>query len=233
MTRSTATALALAAFVPSIMAIQYDQNITAIYGTGNPNGGWTTETGGGITLGLRGKNRDTGATPNVNGTYSFPTGVASNPNRALWNFEFSINSGTAALSAYDYSFSVDLDPSQGTSFLTFNPLTAYGDNSYGNAGTANGQGVEGLAAVLAGINTVAQNSQNIVFLGLDPFENATYDFVLTASSAAGGPQASVGITVVVGSGGARVPDAGSTMALLGTALLGMVGVQRKLKSSAR
>jgi hypothetical protein len=227
MRRSLITILALGAFVPSLMAVQYNQNVTAIYGSGNPDGGWTTETGGGITVGLRGKNRTTGATPNVNGVYTFPTGTVGSPARALWNFEFSINSGTAPLSSYIYSLSVDLDPSQGVNFLTFNPLTGYGDNSYGNAGTANGQGIEGLASALAGGNTIAQNSQNIVFLGLNPLLDGTYDYVLTASSAAGGPQATVGITVVVGNGGSRVPDAGSTVALLGTALVGLAGLRRK------
>ena len=96
--------------VPFLHADLYNQNITAIYGGGNPDAGWTTDSGNGIQLGLRAKNRDTGATPNVNGVYAFSTGYNAAHTRALWNYEFSINSGTPNLSYYDYFLGVDLDP---------------------------------------------------------------------------------------------------------------------------
>src|SRR5688500_4035869 len=80
-------------------ALSFDETITAIFGSGNPNTGWTTEQNAdGITLALRGKHRVTADTTNVEGTYSFPTGLQEpNNNRALWNWEFSINSGAVSL----------------------------------------------------------------------------------------------------------------------------------------
>src|SRR5688500_16347208 len=91
------------AIAPALFADSYNTNITAIYGGGNPDTGWTSDSGNGITLGLRAKNRDTGVTPNNGaGVYSFATGYNAANTRALWNYEFSINSGTPFLSFYDY-----------------------------------------------------------------------------------------------------------------------------------
>lgn len=218
-----------AACLASALALQadsYNQNITAIFGSGNPNGGWTTDTGYGITLGLRAKNRDNGATPNVNGVYSFATGYNSNNTRALWNYEFSINSGTPYLSYFDYYLGIDMDSSAGINQQFVNPFAVYGDNAYGNTGTGNGMGTVGSGA-LAGTNFVAQNSQNIIFLGFDPMVSSTFDYVLYAVSKGAGAEgqrlAEVSMTVVVGNGGAAVPDAGSTSLLIALGVMGLVG----------
>ncbi len=220
---------------PLAFADLYNQNITAIYGTGNPNGGWTTDSGSGLTLGLRAKNRTTGATPNVNGVYSFATGVVPPANnRAIWNYEFSINSGASMLSAYDYYLSIDTNPALNVSFTTINPLAAFGDNSYGTGATANGQGLEGPAVNFIGSNTIAQNSQNIVFIGLNPFLNATYNYDLYAVASGAGVNgtrlASVGMQVVVGTGGTAVPDAASTSLLIGLGLVGLVGLRLRRRA---
>jgi hypothetical protein len=216
-------ALVCTAVSPLAFADLYNQNVTAIYGSGNPDAGWTTDTASGITLALRAKNRTTGATPNVNGVYSFATGVVPPANnRAIWNYEFSVNSGGSFLNAYDYYLSIDTDASQGVSFTTINALTVFGDNSYGTAVTLNGQGVEGPAATYAGSNSVAQNSQNIVFIGLNPYLDATYNYQLFAVAAGAGAQGArlneVDMTVVVGAGGAAVPDAASSSLLIGLGL---------------
>ncbi|MFL6519628.1 MAG: hypothetical protein ACJ8NS_05355 [Chthoniobacterales bacterium] len=192
-------------------AVLYNQTITAIYGSGNPNTGWTADTSNGIQLALRAKNRDTGSTSNVAGVYSFPVGPAP---RGAWNYEFSINSdvtnGTNPLSTYDYYLSADDDPSQCIRYTTVDALNYWMDNSYGNNGTANGQGVEGTAVPLAATNNIAQNSENITFGdypgGPQTLGNATYNYELYAVEKGAGPNgprlASVGITVVVGNGGA-------------------------------
>lgn len=201
-------ATALAALIgQSAMAASYNQNITAIYGGGNPDNGWTTDAGGGVTLGLQAKNRDSGAIVNVNEVYSYPVGPAANPARAKWNWQFSINSGAANLDvAYDYYVAFDTDPSQCINYTVVNALTFWNDNSYGNATTLNGQGVEGTSAVNAPIYNIAQQSQNLVFAGGNPNINATYNYELFAVAKGAGPTgtrvASVGITVVVGTGGA-------------------------------
>lgn len=221
-----------------LKADSYNQSITAIFGGGNPNTGWTADAGGGITLGLRGKNRDTGATPNVNGVYSFATGYNVANNRARWNYEFSIDAGSLMLSDYDYFLGIDLDPSQGISYNVINPIAAFNDNSYGNSSTLNGQGFEGPAAgnaALADANSVLQNSQNIVFLGLDPTQNATFNYELFAVAKGDGVNgnrlADVGITVVVGTGGAAVPDTGSTAAMISLGLAGLVGLRSRRRAA--
>ncbi|MBC8096679.1 MAG: VPDSG-CTERM sorting domain-containing protein [Akkermansiaceae bacterium] len=225
---------------PTVWADSYNQNITAIFGGGNPNTGWATDTGSGITLGLRGKNRHPAtSTANVNGVYSFATGlIPPNNNRAVWNWEFSINSGTALLPAYDYYVGIDLDPSQGISYTYVNALTYWTDNSFGTAATLNGQGAEAApnnaanSAALAAANSIAQQSQNLVFVGGNPLLDATYNYELFAVASGAGANGTrltdVGITVVVGNGGSRVPDAGSTSMLLGAGLVGLAGLRRKL-----
>jgi len=192
-------------------AVVYNQNITAIFGSGNPDTGWTADTSNGIQLALRAKNRVTASTANVNGTYTFATAPAP---RGLWNYEFSINSDVAGvdpLVTYDFYISTDGDPSQCINYTTVDPLTHWSDNSFGTNSTANGQGTEGHAAGFVATNNIAQNSQNITF-GDYPagpqvlMPNATYSYELYAVEKGAGPTgdrlASVGITVVVGAGGA-------------------------------
>jgi hypothetical protein len=199
------------AALSALAAVLYNQNITAIFGSGNPDTGWTADTSNGIQLGLRAKNRVDGSTTNATGVYSFPVGPVP---RGAWNYEFSINSdvtnGTAPLSTYDYYISADDDASQCIRYATVDALNYWSDSSYGNNNTANGQGVEGPAATLAATNNVAQASQNITFGdypgGAQPLGNATYNYELYAVEKGAGPNgarlASVGITVVVGTGGA-------------------------------
>lgn len=181
-----------AAFISSSSALDYNQTITAIFGSGNPDTGWTTGAGnGGVKLGLRAKNRDDGSTPNVEGVYSFPTGFSvNNPARALWNFEFSIDVGAQSFSMYDFYLGIDRDSGAGVNYVNtlINPLIALDDNSFGrflplNMATGNGQGDEtSLANAQIEGYTVAQNSLNIAFLGLglDPNAPGTYDYRLFA-----------------------------------------------------
>ena len=227
---------------PSIWAVTYNDNITAIFGGGNPDTGWTSESGNGITLALRGKQRyPSTSTANVNGVYSYATGlIPPNNNRAVWNWEFSINSGTAFLPTYDYFVGIDTDPSQGISYTYVNALTYWTDNSFGNGSTLNGQGVEANpnnaanSAALAAVNTIAQQSQNLVFAGGNPLLDATYNYELFAVAKGGGTSgaklADVGITVVVGRGGAAVPDGGSTLSLLGLGMAGLAGINFRKKN---
>lgn len=240
--------LSLIAVTTSVPALEYNQTITAIFGSGNPDGGWTTGTGGGIELGLRAKNRDDGSTPNVDGVYSFPTGYAvGNPARALWNFEFSIDTGAQSLSTYDFYLGIDTDAGAGVNYLIslVDPLSAFGGNSFGKWNTLNGQGVEiSLTDALNEGYTVAQNSQNIAFFGQNPEAPGIYDYRLFAVTKdvnnsplapSGGhpiaqnssPVADVNIQVRVGNSTA-VPDAGSTFALLGLGLAGLAGLRRRI-----
>lgn len=192
--------------------LSFDQNIVAIFGTGgNPDTGWTVEQANGITLAMRGKHRANGTTTNIEGTYSFATGYQAPANtRAIWNWEFSINSGAVNLDSYDYYVGVDADPSKEV-FHTIIDALSIPDNSYGNDSTLSAQGVEGLAANLAPLYNIAQQSHNITFYDQDPNLNATYDYELYAVAKGAGPSGiklvSVGITVVVGDGGPAFLDA--------------------------
>ena len=211
--KTTLLATILVALIgQSVTAASYNQTITAIFGSGNPNNGWTTDAGGGVTLGLRAKDRTSGAIVNANEVYSYPTGTIFVPNaRAKWNWEFSINSGSANLDVtYDYYVAIDRDPSQCINYLVVPALSSWNDNVYGNNSTANGSGVKGTAALLAQNNNIAQQSQNLVFAGGNPNIDATYNYELFAVAKGAGPSgarvASVGITVVVGLGGAADSD---------------------------
>lgn len=227
-----------------------DTSITAIFGGGNPNTNWTSDISNNIELGLRAKGRNgtpyAGTTPSDGaGTYTFATQVGT---RGPFNYEFSINAdkgglGGLNLLSYDFYLAVDQDSSMGISYSIVQPILHWGDNSFGNNGTANGAGVEpGSFAdyvTFPSLYTIAQNSQNITFgdhpggaLSLEA--NATYSYELFAvasgAGASGARLASTSMTVVIGAGGARVPDATSTMALVGLALAGLVGFRRRFQS---
>lgn len=212
-------------------------------------------------MGLRGKLRHnaSGAPENTfnsnnDGTYSFNKGVAptqSSPT-AEWSFEWSINSNFdgngANLNNYTYSLQLDSDPSQGTNFGSFDPINDnnpspaqdWWDHSIGTNSTLNGAGTEATDdssyTSLIGSNNLAQNSWKPHWFipGFDPTVDGTYDIVLTAfdtASNGGGLLASTSIQIIVGAGGAPVPEGGATVLMMGTALLTMSGVRRFRKQS--
>jgi hypothetical protein len=233
MNKSILATLAISAIGSSVLAT----DITAIFGSGNPNTGWTAVTDNDIQLGLRGKTTSGGATPNDGaGTYNFAVGT-------VWNYEFSINSGNNNLNTYQFYLAVDGNSSQGVNFTTVDPLAYWGDNSYGKTGTPTADhngGVEGTAATYASLNNIAQGSQKIIFgdypAGAQSFGvDGTYTFNLYATRIGEGPAgtrlADLSIDVVVGKGGAAVPDGGSSLALLGLGLAGIAGLQLRRKAA--
>lgn len=160
-----AAALAAVFIADGAHALEFDQNVTnnVIFGSGNLNGGFTTDRANGIEIGLRGKLRfDQNNQPqnqfnsNGDGTYSFdagtpPTGFSFDPNSPttpVWNFEWSINSdfdgNGGALASFDYAFEIDGDPSAATDFATvFDPINSFpiADHAFGDNTTLNGAGV--------------------------------------------------------------------------------------------
>jgi hypothetical protein len=201
---------ALILSLSSAMALDFNQNITAIYGSGNPNTGWTVGSANDITLALRAKNREDANTLNINGVYNEPLGYQLPANtRARWNWEFSISTQAGLVLDYDYFVAIDLDPSGCVGYVTVEALTYWNDSSYGDSSTLNGQGQEGPASSFPDA-TVVQQSQNLRFVGGDPNLDATYNYVLYAVAKGAGPDsvrlAETSIVVVVGAGGTPCPD---------------------------
>jgi len=155
-----AVCAALGASALANAALVHNQNVTnnVIMGTGIGNGGFTTNTAGGVEVGLRARERHdlltnlpSGVTgSNGNGTFNQNAGEPPGfggvgQNRARWNFDWSINTGTAPVGAYTYMLGIDFDAGLGTNFQMFNPIngtTFCADHSFGNNLTAQSAGAE-------------------------------------------------------------------------------------------
>ena len=110
------------------------------FGSGNVNGNWTvgTDTSNPVEVALRAKNRATLATiDGSSGIYRADTGlcnpVCSGGPKAMWNYEFSVNTqaggGSLDLTGVIVELAVDTDASAGTAFTLLNVLANWGDNS--------------------------------------------------------------------------------------------------------
>lgn len=266
----TALTAAILIAAPALSApLAHDQDVFpgVIFGSGNANGGFTVDRANNIELGLRAKVRFDEAddlpknifNSNGDGTFSHAAGApASNPTRARWNFEFSINSyldGTGQqsptpLSDYVYRIRIDFDPGLGTNFFDFDPINGFcfdhalgmnsttaANNSQINCGAATA-GADWAAAI--GTYNVAQNSWNLDFfnelagVGFDPTLNGIYDFTLSAftrpdSTQTAGMMELASTSIRVLVGDATIP-APATLALFGIGLAGLGMRLRRRKS---
>ena len=219
----------------ALAALAYDQNVTsnAIFGSGNINGSWTTDTQNNVELGLRGKLRHNLATglpentfnSNGDGTYTFDAGVPATQSfpTGTWSFEWSINvdqDGTSGRNLDDltYQLWIDNDSDWTTSYTIFdvindaNPGTGDGhwDHSMGDNSTAQGAGSEAsdIATYSGFLSTfnLAQNSWKATWFiaGYDPTVDGRYDFVLKAFDGAT-ELASTNMTIIQGAGVVPLP----------------------------
>jgi len=251
LTKLPVVALGLASAFISVSAnagaVLFDQNVTpdVIFGSGNTNGSFTVDRDNGVELGLRGKLRHnaTGGPENTfnsngDGTYSFAAGVAPTQPAptGVWSIEWSINSDQDDSTSWNlddltYAFGIDSDASQGTSFTSSDIINApyydhaIGDNSTGNGGGATAANA-GAYASLINLNNVAQNSWKAHWIvpGFDPTVDGTYDFYLEAFDGATS-LARTEIQIIVGAGGASVPEPGMLL-LLSMGLMGF-GLRRR------
>lgn len=223
-------------------------NVTpdVIFGDGNANGSFTGVNNNGIEIALRGKLRfNLGGFPentfnyDNDKTYTFDSALGGNSaNRSMFNFEYSVNTDANAsastnlvLGDLTYLLEFDIDPTAGTNFLGFDPITgvnALTDNATGNNGTANGDGADdsGTYADRLLTDNVAQNSQNLGFgFALDPDLPGIYTFNFSALD---GNQvlATTSIDIIVTA--QAVPEPGM-LSLFGSSLLLMGFLGRRAR----
>ena len=187
-------------------------NVTSnvLYGSGNADGGFTGVTVGNLELALRAHVRypDPLNEFNYDGvdTYTFAN-TGGQPGYSVFNFDYSVNTDVNdtddmpdnVISDYTYLLEIDIDPTAGTSFTSFDPFGLIYDNAFGYNSTANGGGVTGYSS--SSFN-VGQNSENLwlasLFVpGFDPTADGSYVIRLTALSN-DTSIASTSINVIVG-----------------------------------
>ena len=225
-------------------AISYDANVTpgVIFGSGNGNGYFVVDTNDNIEVGIRAKLRKQGIyNSDGAGTYSFDKGqyTYTEPHLpiAMWNYEFAVNvdrdgSSGKTFSSFDVYLSIDIDPSQGQNWVTFSPFDAWTDNSLGDNTTTDATDItDGNYEAYS----VAQNSQNMswTFPALFDYDvDGTYDFKLYVTEKDHCEiLAQTFMTVKIGDGGCPVPVPAAIW-LLGSGLLGLIGMKRRNKSRA-
>jgi hypothetical protein len=184
-------------------------------GTGGvTNGNFTISTDNGVELALRAKNRETFALlDGSSGTYYADLGLCATCTgvpKALWSYEFSVNSG--AITGLTYRLGIDHDPSAATSYAFVNPETYWTDNALA-------------PSPFIGF----QNSQNVRFGDtpggiFDVNQAGLYSITLEAWNGASMVN-SVTIDVQVG----PVPEPG-TYALMLAGLMGVVAIARRRRA---
>ena len=205
-----ATALLITSFAsPASAVVTLDQSLASGWtqGSGTTNDHFTVDTEtNGVELGLRASLRFAGSITPTGDLYTVPAGTGS-PNRALWNFDFSVNRGL-----YTNTHSVLTITGPGGS-STYN-LQLIPDNTPGGG-------------------PLYQNSENLgfAFLGgpinFDPNATGLYTFDLALFSSENVQLGDVSIQVNA------IPEASTwAMLILGFAGIGFMAYRRNSRPAA-
>jgi hypothetical protein len=208
-------------------------------GKGGTNHGWTVNTNGSVELGLTTIHRGVDSVnPTSTNIYNVPTGPDGAPNRAWWNFDFSVNlnaDGNGTLNLGNVTATLQIhDYLHGTT-VALNPFTAFGDNSaYDGTNTRNGN-VPGQQATSADVGY--QNSENLTFgqfaaLGFDMNVDDTFLITLSLLGPDNADLGTVNEYTVVGAGTSTTPlPAALPLFASGLSALGLLGWRRKRKAA--
>jgi len=206
-------------------------------GGGIPADNFTVASGGGVTVALKARGRDSGQPLSINGnTYNVSPGLAANNVNPWWNFDFQFtpsDNGPAA-DQITLTLQVDFDPALGAEdFRTV-------------SGLVSGPAWLGSFLTNPGFGTWSEDETDYVIAdswrydfafwsglalgsptGYDPFATGEYKIVLTAT-ADNTVLASSEILVNVG----PVPEPGSIVLMLGLAACGIPAALRRRRATA-
>jgi hypothetical protein len=195
-------------------------------GTGNASTNFAVDREGNLELGLSVVTRGVASpiNPGSSNVYKVLASPVTNPPRATWNFEFSVDTraggGADFLGNFLYTLTItDISSGlTGPSLALTDPVRGIADNSgFGALGKT--------AGVTVASQWGAQNSENLGFTGfLSGFNSSAhdlYEITLSAATTGGVPVGSVSVFA-----DATIPEPG-TMVLIVTALIGLAALARK------
>lgn len=219
-----------------VQAANVNNGVNMLFGDGSVvDGNFTVGSNvNGLELGLRARTRGQNDVLQVGSSnlYQATPGFANGA--ALWNFDFSINAGAQALSAYRYSLTISyLDGAAATFDPVFSSVADHDFGVYGVAGP--GQEFAGGAYYDAlSEYSFLQQSWNLEWFDApgnnwDPNAAGLYQITLSATMD-GQDAGSTTINVRVGDApGNEVPEP-TAMALVGLALVGAAAARRRRKA---
>lgn len=211
------------------------------FGSGNVDGNWWVSTENNIQAALRFKDRATLATINsADGVAETTTGlcnpVCSGGPKAMWNYEFSLNTNANGgaierdLTSVTAQLWVDIDPTAGTNWVVLDLFANWGDNEYsGDTDFTDGVSKRPGIGPVTG-EAMVQQSANPMFansgFGFLPGPGS-YSFLLQVFDKTELPTITTGAVLLASVGGQIdvIPEPGS-MALLFAAVLALFLMNR-------